>query len=83
MYPPVQRYRIIQSLIKYCQEHKISISNESSEILVQHLGTDLTKITNEIDKLLLSIDEEKNITPNLIEKHIGISKDFNIFELQN
>ena len=70
-------------LIKYCQEHKISISNESSEILVQHLGTDLTKITNEIDKLLLNIDEGKKITPNLIEKHIGISKDFNIFELQN
>ena len=67
----------------YCKEHNIQITNESCEILVQHLGIDLTKITNEIDKLLLNLESGNQITPDLIEKHIGISKEFNIFELQN
>ena len=67
----------------YCKENKISITNEACAILVEHLGIDLSKITNELDKLLLNIDTVIEITPFLIEKHIGISKDFNIFELQN
>ena len=67
----------------YCKENEISITNEACAILVEHLGIDLSKITNELDKLLLNIDAGIEITPFLIEKHIGISKDFNIFELQN
>ena len=67
----------------YCKGNKISITNEACAILVEHLGIDLSKITNELDKLLLNIDTGIEITPFLIEKHIGISKDFNIFELQN
>ena len=43
----------------------------------------MSKITNEIEKMLININDEKTITLDLIEKHIGISKDFNIFELQN
>ena len=67
----------------YCLENEISITNEACAILAEHLGIDLTKITNELDKLLLNIESSIEITPSLIEKHIGISKDFNIFELQN
>ena len=64
-------------------ENEISITNEACAILAEHLGIDLTKITNELDKLLLNVESSIEITPSLIEKHIGISKDFNIFELQN
>lgn len=67
----------------YFTQKKLSITNESCEVLTQHLGTDLSKITNEIEKMLININDEKTITLDLIEKHIGISKDFNIFELQN
>ena len=67
----------------YCLENEISITNEACAILAEHLGIDLTKITNELDKLLLNVESSIEITPSLIEKHIGISKDFNIFELQN
>ena len=46
------------------------------------LGSDLSKLANELDKLIILINQ-KNISVKEIEQHIGISKDYNIFELQN
>ena len=43
----------------------------------------MSKITNELDKLLINISNDEKITPTIIEKNIGISKDYNVFELQN
>jgi DNA polymerase-3 subunit delta len=51
-------------------------------MLVEFLGNDLSKISNELDKLMIVIPEGSEITPKLIEDNIGISKDFNNFELQ-
>jgi DNA polymerase-3 subunit delta len=52
-------------------------------MLTEYLGTDLHKIVNELDKLLITLPAGKPvITTELIEKNIGISKDFNNFELQ-
>ena len=51
-------------------------------MLVEFLGTDLSKINNELEKLQSIIPKDTQITPELIEKNIGISKDFNNFELQ-
>ena len=51
-------------------------------MLVEFLGTDLSKISNELDKLTLVVPPTTEITPDLIEEHIGISKDFNNFELK-
>ena len=51
--------------------------------MAEFLGNDLAKITNELGKLELVVGEDRNITPELIEHNIGISKDFNNFELQN
>lgn len=59
-----------------------SISPKSCVMLVEFLGTDLSKISNELDKLALVVPPTTEITPDLIEKHIGISKDFNNFELK-
>lgn len=58
------------------------ISPKSSAMLVEYLGTDLSRIDNELQKLYLSIQKGQEITPELIEKHIGISKDYNNFELK-
>lgn len=52
-------------------------------MLVEFLGNDLSKISNELDKLTQIVKPEQQITPELIEQNIGISKDFNNFELQN
>jgi DNA polymerase-3 subunit delta len=49
----------------------------------EFLGTDLSKLVNELDKLVLTKPADmQRITPELVEKNIGISKDFNVFELQ-
>ena len=58
------------------------ISPKSCIMLVEFLGTDLSKISNELDKLTLIVPPTTEITPELIEEHIGISKDFNNFELK-
>lgn len=60
-----------------------SISPKASQMLVEFLGTDLGKIDNELEKLQLITPKETQITPELIEENIGISKDFNNFELRN
>jgi DNA polymerase-3 subunit delta len=61
---------------------KYSISPKASQMLVEFLGTDLSKINNELEKLQIIIPKEAQITPELIEENIGISKDFNNFELR-
>ncbi len=59
------------------------ITPKATAMLADYLGTDLSKIVNEISKLILIIPEKAEINENLVEQNIGISKDFNIFELQN
>jgi DNA polymerase-3 subunit delta len=59
------------------------IAPKASHMLVEFLGTDLGKIDKELEKLTLIVEPGKPITPEIIEENIGISKDFNNFELQN
>lgn len=61
---------------------KYKIAPKASVMLVEFLGTDLSKISNELDKLMLIVSSNVEITPELVEQHIGISKDFNNFELK-
>ena len=60
-----------------------TISPKASQMLAEFLGTDLSKISNELDKLKIILPEGTQITPEHIEENIGISKDYNNFELQN
>lgn len=59
-----------------------SISQKALLLLVDHIGNDLSRIDNEIDKLLLNLGKRKEITEDDIEKYVGISKEYNPFELQ-
>lgn len=61
---------------------KYTITPKAAQMLVEFLGTDLSKISNELEKLQIILPKESQITPELIEKNIGISKDFNNFELR-
>lgn len=59
-----------------------SIDPKALQMLTDHLGVDISKISNELDKLLTYLPQgTKEITPDHIEQNIGISKDFNAFEL--
>jgi len=59
-----------------------TIMPKAAQMLVEFLGTDLSKINNELDKLQIILPKGSEITPDIIEENIGISKDYNNFELQ-
>lgn len=59
------------------------ITRKALMLLVDHIGNDLTRLENEVDKLLINLGKRKNITEDDIEEYIGISKEFNVFEFQN
>ncbi|ARV08760.1 DNA polymerase III subunit delta [Winogradskyella sp. PC-19] len=59
-----------------------TITPKASQMLVEFLGTDLSKIENELNKLKIVLPKESQITPEAIEENIGISKDYNNFELR-
>jgi|SRR5690242_873561 len=67
----------------YLKANGFKIDPKALTLLVDHIGNDLSRIVNEIEKLSLNLGKEKTITEDEIEKFIGISKDYNIFEFQN
>ena len=69
-------------IMKTLKSRNYAISIKSAQMLVEFLGTDLGKIDNELTKLQLILPEGTTITPEIIEENIGISKDYNNFELR-
>jgi len=79
----VRDYLIPGWIERYLMLKGIKTDPNASAMLTEYLGTDLHKIVNELDKLIITLPEGKPvITTSLIEKNIGISKDYNNFELQ-
>lgn len=68
-------------LTKELRDKGYAINPVASELLVSFLGNNLSKISNELNKLVLVLPKGTLITPEHIEENIGISKDFNVFEL--
>ena len=60
-----------------------TISQKALHLLVDHIGNDLNRIDNEINKVLINLGVRTNITEDDIEKYVGISKEYNPFELQD
>ena len=60
-----------------------SLSQKALMLLVEHIGNDLSRINNEIEKLAVNLGTRKTITEDDIEKYIGVSKEYNVFELQD
>jgi DNA polymerase III subunit delta len=60
----------------------LSISQKALMLIVDHIGNDLGRIENEIDKILINLGKRTAITEEDVEKYIGVSKDFNVFEFQ-
>src|SRR5882757_10078173 len=59
------------------------ISQKALLLLVDHIGNDLSRINNEIEKLLVNLAGRNNITEDDIERYVGVSKEYNVFELQD
>lgn len=63
---------------------KATIENKAAQMMADFIGSDLSRLTSELDKLILSLSEsETRITPQIVEQRIGISKDFNAFEFRS
>ena len=68
----------------YLREKGLVADNKSVLMMRESIGADLSRIAGEIDKLAIALPQgSMSITPDLVEEHIGISKEYNNFELQN
>lgn len=67
---------------EYVQERKISMDDRAVQVLCEHVGNDLHRLTNEIDKLTIALSPGVTITVEHVMNQVGISKEYNIFELQ-
>lgn len=68
-------------IVSYVQRKGMAIDQKSISLLVDYVGADLNRMASELDKL--AIKGVQRITPDLIEQNIGVSKDFNTYELKN
>lgn len=69
-------------IVSYLRRKKLKITPGGAELIAEYLGTDLSKVANELDKLALNLEAGAEVTAQHIEANIGISKDYNVFELQ-
>ena len=68
----------------YLKRRKMEIEDKAAEMMADFVGNDLNRMAGELDKLIITMPAGKNrITPEEIERNIGISKDYNNFELKN
>jgi len=68
----------------YLKERQVSIDPKSVQLIAEAIGADLSRLTGELDKVILSLPEtDRRVTPQVVEDQIGVSKDFNSFELRD
>jgi len=78
---PVPEYKLNAWITRYVKSQKLKLTGDAIEMLGQYLGTDLKKITNEIEKIKVNINEGETIDVDAVEKYIGISRDYDIYAL--
>lgn len=66
----------------YVKEKKRKIDQQALQLIVDNIGNNITRIANEIDKMLINLDGDAQITSQDVYRNIGISKEYNVFELQ-
>ncbi len=77
----VRDYQLLPLIDSYVRERGMTVDTKAAEMLRDFIGTDLSRLYNEIDKLSVLPGTGGRITPDVVERNIGISKDFNNFEL--
>ena len=70
-------------IVNYLSSKQYKIGHKASHLIAEYLGNDLNKVSNELDKLMIITPANSEITAESIETNIGISKDYNNFELTN
>ena len=68
----------------YLRTRNVSIDAKSTQIIADSIGADLSRLSSELDKVILSLSEQdRRVTPQVVEDQIGVSKEFNGFELRD
>ena len=68
----------------YLSARQVSIDPKSTQMIADNIGADLSRLTSELDKVILSLPEQdRRVTPQIVEDQIGVSKEFNGYELRD
>lgn len=79
----VREDKLPDLLISFAKNQKRKLGSAEATLLANHLGSDLSKAMKEVEKLCLVTEEGGAISSDVIQRFVGISKDYNVFELQN
>jgi len=79
----VKDYKLADWIIGYCKSESLEINPKAAILLSDYLGNDLSKIANTLEKLKVVMEGDTEVTEELIRKNVGISKEYNTFELNN
>ena len=79
---PVKDYNLAKWIDDEARNLQIKLAPGISQLLADYLGNDLSRIANELNKMKLVLKDGEVLDGKLVETHIGISKEFNVFELQ-
>lgn len=79
----VPDYQMPEWTSKLIHDKGYVITPRALSLLVDHIGNDLSRLSNEVDKLIVNLGQRREIQDEDIEKYIGVSREFNVFELQN
>jgi DNA polymerase-3 subunit delta len=81
--PSIHENKVPTWIEAFVRERGYSINVQASALVAEYLGNDLSKVANELEKMMLNVSAGKEISTQDIQNNIGISKDYNVFELQN
>ena len=77
-------YELPSFIETYLKAKHVAIDSKSASMIAEHIGSDLSRLISELDKVMISLPEDnRRVTPEIVEREIGVSKDFNVFELKS
>ena len=79
----IREYKMVDWVKDYMSQQGFDMNQKAIILLVDYVGNDLSRITNEIEKITVNLGQRKTITEDDIEKYVGVSKEYNAFELQS
>jgi len=79
----IRDYKLPEWIGEYIQSKGFTITQKAIMLLAEHIGSDLSRISNEVDKMAVNLGQRKSITEDDIENFVGVSKEYNAFELQD
>lgn len=79
----IRDYKMVEWVKDYVSQQEFEMTPKAIALLVEFVGNDLSRVVNELEKVTVNLGTRKSITEDDIEKYVGISKEYNAFELQN